>query len=174
MAVNDLTTPLLPAPRKRQLLIEIPTAQIIAAALGLFLGLFILWAVVADNPSGGGPMAVVPADLHIAKKGPQIIDVPQGVPREPSPADTNGPASGPTTTATLSPPETKTPGGVTVTIVDAKTGLKRAVVVAAPERPAAASDAIRPEQSNNIDTPVQTGTKGADRSKRPSGSVPTR
>jgi hypothetical protein len=28
-------------------------------------------------------MAVVPADLHIAKKGPQIIDVPQGVPHEP-------------------------------------------------------------------------------------------
>jgi hypothetical protein len=28
-------------------------------------------------------MVVVPADLHIAKKGPQIIDVPQGVPREP-------------------------------------------------------------------------------------------
>jgi hypothetical protein len=60
-----------------------PTAKIIAAALGLFLGLFILWAVVADNPSGVGSMAVVPADLHIAKKGPQIIDVPQGVPREP-------------------------------------------------------------------------------------------
>jgi hypothetical protein len=54
MAVNDLTMPLVPAPRKRQLLIEIPTAQIIAAALGPFLGLFILWAVVADNPSGAG------------------------------------------------------------------------------------------------------------------------
>src|SRR5262249_1904036 len=37
-----------------------PTAQIIAAALGLFLGLFVLWAVVADNPSGVGSMAVVP------------------------------------------------------------------------------------------------------------------
>jgi hypothetical protein len=167
MAVNDLTTPLIPAPRKRQLLIEFPTAQIIAAALGLFLGLFILWAVVADNPSGVGPMAVVPADLHVAKKGPQIIDVP----REPPAADSNGPA----TTATLSPPpETKPPSGVTVTIVDGKTGLKREVVVAAPDRPGAAPDALRPEQSDNIDTPVQTGTKGADRSKRPAGSVPAR
>ena len=135
MAVNDLTMPLVPAPRKRQLLIEIPTAQIIAAALGPFLGLFILWAVVADNPSGVGSMAVVPADLHIAKKGPQIIDAPQGVPREPPAADSNGPA----TTATLPPPpETKLPGNVTVAIVDGKTGLKREVVVAAPERPAAA------------------------------------
>ena len=164
MAVNDLTMPLVSAPRKRQLLIEIPTAQIIVAALGPFLGLFILWAVVADNPSGVGPMAVVPADLHIAKKG-------QGVPREPPAADSNGPA----TTATLPPPPaTKLPGNVTVAIVDGKTGLKREVVVAAPERPAAAPNALRPEQSNNIDTPAQTGTKGADRSKRSAGSVPTR
>ena len=101
-------------------------------------------------------MAVVPANLHIAKKGPQIIDVPQGVPREPPAADSNGPA----TAATLPPPpETKLPGNVTVTIVDGKTGLKREVVVAAPERPAAAPDALRPEQSNNIDTPAQTGRK---------------
>jgi hypothetical protein len=123
------------------------------------------------QPIRRGPIAVVPADLHIAKKGPQIIDAPQGVPREPPAADSNGPA----TTATLPPPpETKLPGNVTVAIVDGKTGLKREVVVAAPERPAAAPDALRPEQSNNIDTPAQTGTKGADRSKRPAGSVPTR
>jgi hypothetical protein len=156
MALNDLTTPLLPA-RKRQLFIEIPTGQIVAAVLGLFLGLFILWAVVADNPSGVGPMAVVPADLHVAKQGPQIIDVP----REPPPADSNGPA----TTAALPPPDAKLPGNVTVTIVDGKTGLKREVVVAAPERPAAAPDAIGPDQPSNTG-PTQTGTKNPDRSKR--------
>jgi len=168
MAVNDLTAPLSPAPRKRQFPVEMPAAQIIAATLGLFLGLFILWAVVADNPSPVGPMAVVPADLRIAKKGPQIIDVPQ----PPPPADSSGPASGPTTTATLpQAPEVK-PSGVTVTIIDGKTGLKREVVVAAPER-APPAEAIGPDL-NNTDAPVHTGTKSSDRSKRPVGSSPTR
>jgi hypothetical protein len=171
MALNDLTAPLRPGPRKRQGVITIPAAHIMAAALGLFLGLFVLWAVVADTPSGSGPMssgpmAVVPADLHIAKKAPPIVAVPQPAP----PADTAERAATPDVTP---PPQTKPPGNVTVTIVDGKTGLKREVVVAAPPPPPAVADGMRLDQLNNIETTSEIGPKRTDRAKR-SGAAPAR
>ncbi len=43
-----------------------------AGALALFLGVFVLWAIVADDPFGGEPMAVVPANLQVAAKTPDI------------------------------------------------------------------------------------------------------
>jgi hypothetical protein len=92
----------------------------------LFFAAFVLWAIVAEDRSGGEPVAVAPADLqHIAKKAPPVIAVPQ--------------AAAPAATATLPPsaPATppapaKSPNTVTITIVDGKTGASREVVVAAP------------------------------------------
>jgi hypothetical protein len=72
MTTNDLTAPLGQGPRNRRRTVNIPAAQIIAVALGLFLGLFVLWAVVGRDPSGGEPIAVAPADLRIAKKAPEL------------------------------------------------------------------------------------------------------
>ena len=77
MAVNDLTTPLGQGQTKRQDLTKIPVAPIIAVTLGLLLGVFVLWAIVVDEPAGGEPVAVAPADLRIPKKGPERIAVPQ-------------------------------------------------------------------------------------------------
>jgi hypothetical protein len=130
----------------------------------LFLGLFVLWAVVADNPTGygpmaSGPMAVVPADLHIAKKAPQIVAVPQPA----APADT---AERPATPEPTPAAQTKPPSNVTVTIVDGKTGLKREVVVAAPPPPPAVSDGMRLDQLNGIEATSAIGAKRADPSKR--------
>jgi hypothetical protein len=174
MALNDLTAPLGPGPRKRQGAIKIPAAHIIAGALGLFLGLFVLWAVVAENPSGSGPMsngpmAIAPADLHIAKKAPQIVAVPQPA----TPADTSERTATPDVTT---PPQTKPPGNVTVTIVDGKTGLKREVVVAAPPPPPAVADGMRLDQLNNIETTSEIGPKRTDRPKRSgaAGAAPAR
>jgi hypothetical protein len=134
MTMNDLTAPLGQHPRSHQRAITVPVAKIIAVALGLFFGAFVLWAVTAEDRSGGEPMAVAPADLRIAKKGPEVIAVPQAAveaaaPQAAAPADEMPPA----TTATL-PPSAKSPN-VTVTIVDGKTGAKREVVVAAPPEP---------------------------------------
>ena len=39
---------------------------VIGAALAIFLGVFVLWAVVGDDPFGGEPMVAVPIDLHAA------------------------------------------------------------------------------------------------------------
>jgi hypothetical protein len=165
MAVNDLTAPLGPGPSKQPGTSKIPAAHILAATLGLFLGLFVLWAVVAENPTGNGPMssgpmAIVPADLHIAKKAPQIVPVPQSA----APAEA---AERPITPDVTPPAQIKSPGNVTVTIVDGKTGLKREVVVAAPPPPAAAvSDGMRLDQLNGIEATSAIGPKRADPSQR--------
>ena len=71
MTADDLTAPLGQQPKKhRRVMIKIPVPQIIAGALALFLGVFVLWDVVADEPFGGEPMAVAPANLHVAAKTP--------------------------------------------------------------------------------------------------------
>ncbi|MGB3745865.1 MAG: hypothetical protein WBD11_15290 [Xanthobacteraceae bacterium] len=113
MTTNDLTAPLGQGPRNRRLAVNVPAAQIIAVALGLFLGLFVLWAVVGRDPSGGEPVAVAPADLRIAKKAPELVSVPQAA----APTDSADQAAA----GLVSPaPQTKTTNAVTVTIVDAR------------------------------------------------------
>ena len=130
MTMNDLTAPLGQGPRPYRRAIEVSAAQIIAVALGLFFGAFVLWAVTAEDRMGGEPVAVAPADLRIAKKAPEVIAVPQAAPAE---------SKDPATTAALPPPApAKSPGTVTVTIVDGKTGAKREVIVAAPPEPTSA------------------------------------
>jgi hypothetical protein len=144
MTANDLTEPLGQGPRKRRRAINIPAAQIIAVALGLFLGLFVLWAVVGRDPSGGEPVAVAPADLRIAKKAPELVSVPQAA----APVDSADRVAA----GIVSPaPQTKTSNAVTVTIVDGKTGAKREVVVTAPARPATTPDEARLDQ-NSLET----------------------
>jgi hypothetical protein len=138
--MNDLTAPLGRDPRKHQHALTPPVGQIIAVALGLFAGAFVLWAVMVEDRSGGEPIAVVPADLHIAKKAPEVIAVPQ----EPAPPATTADAGPPATTATLPPSApVKSPRSVTVTIVDGKTGTAREVVVAVPSEPA---DRLAPQR----------------------------
>jgi hypothetical protein len=48
MTMNDLTAPLGQNPRRHRRAIAVP-AEIIAMALGLFFGAFVLWAVTAAN-----------------------------------------------------------------------------------------------------------------------------
>ena len=63
MAADDLSAPLGQQQKRRRHTIRIPVPQIIAGALALFLALFVLWAVIGDDPFGGEPMVVVPAHL---------------------------------------------------------------------------------------------------------------
>ena len=62
MTVDDLTTPLGrgPARRRREPFVSIP--KVIAVALALFLGAFVVWAFVSDDPFGGEPKVAVPID----------------------------------------------------------------------------------------------------------------
>jgi uncharacterized protein len=150
MTTTDLTAPLGQGPRSRRGAVNIPAAQIIAVVLGLFLGLFVLWAVVGYDPSGGEPVAVAPADLRIAKKAPELVSVPQPA----APTDSVDQAAAGNMSPAL---QAKTTNAVTVTIVDGKTGAKREVVVVAPVRPATASDEARLDQNS----PATTGSVAA-------------
>jgi polysaccharide deacetylase 2 family uncharacterized protein YibQ len=121
MTPDDLTTPLGRAAsrfRRRKL----PMPQIIAGTLALFLGVFVLWAVLVDDPFGGEPIAVVPATLHLPAKpfdlssqSPETTPVPDGAPRR----DAAPPPAAPATT--------------TVTIIDGKTGERQEVTVPGPD-----------------------------------------
>jgi len=150
MTMNDLTAPLGHDPKRQQQGIEIPVAKIVAVALGLFFGAFVLWAMIAKDRSGGEPMAVVPTDLRVAKKAPEMIAVPQAATAD---------AAAPATTATLPPAAPpKSPNTVTITIIDAKTGAKREVQVGSPSKSATAGDRMQPDQ-NDDEAPIQLPKK---------------
>ena len=149
MTMNDLTAPLGHDPKRHQNAIEIPVAKIVAVALGLLFGAFVLCAMIAQDRSGGEPMAVAPTDLRVAKKPPEMIAVPQAA----AAAD----AAPPATTATLPPAAPpKSANTVTITIIDAKTGAKREVQVTS--KAATAAERTQPDQ-NDAETTAQPPKK---------------
>ena|SRR5690349_6362141 len=149
MTMNDLTAPLGQGPKRHRASVGIPMAKIVAIALGLFLGAFVLWAILAPDRLGGQPVAVAPADLRIAKKPPEVVAVPQAAASQAAvPIESADPAAPATPPPGLVPnPAVKSAPKVTVTIIDGKTGAKREVVVATPTEPA------------SIDTTGQLPTK---------------
>ncbi len=103
MTADDLNAPLGQHRRKRRLSIPITTSQVMAAVLALFLGVFVVWAVVENNPFGGEPIVVVPINLHpgpAAKTAdgqapPKVVAVnPDAAAAVSSRAGTNGSAAG--------------------------------------------------------------------------------
>ena len=120
MTPDDFAAPLGQGPRKRPRSIKIRLAQIFAGALALFLGVFVVWAVVGNDPQGGEPRAIVPANLEIAKAPatrPQTADATGSVQNaQPAPAAPPGQPAAPANT-------------MTVTIIDGKTGAKQEVTV---------------------------------------------
>ena len=141
MAADELSAPLGQEIKRRRrfsaaIIKSMP--QAIAVALGIFLGGFVLWAVVADNPFGGEPMVAVPIDPHVAM-APKIISGP--VAREagtreagapPGPTRYDGPAEGLADGPVMIPvPAAPANAGNTrtVTIIDGKTGARQDVVI---------------------------------------------
>jgi len=131
MTADDLNAPLGQQLRKRRLSIPITTSQVMAGALTLFLGVFVVWAVVGNNPFGGEPIVVVPISLHPgppaktaeAQGPPKVVAV--------NPDAAAAPQAAPGQTAAPPPPAaTKT-----ITIIDGKTGERKEV-----ELPATAND----------------------------------
>ncbi len=176
MTADDLSAPLGRRPKKRRRSIKLPVPQIIAGALALFLVTFVLWAVLGDDPFGGEPMAVVPANLKLAAKPPE--------PAAPQPAVAAAPDSHPVTPAAPAPAAAPA-NSTTVTIIDGKTGEKKEVVVpapapaAAPAKGAAAPDSGPPNQKflemsphGPIPRIAADGTRPADAFARPVKPLP--
>ena len=91
-------------------------AQFIAGVLALFLGVFLVWAVIADDPLGREPRAIVPAYPQIAAKTPAA---------PPQTADVTGTIQN-GQPAAATPPNQPAPAAntMTVTMIDGKTGAK--------------------------------------------------
>jgi uncharacterized protein len=132
MTADDLNAPLGQRQKKRRRpSFPITMSQALAGVLALFLGVFVLWAVVGDNPFGGEPVVAVPIKSTAAKttdgqKPPGVLA--NGPDRYDGPPGTQ-PGAGQAATA---PPATKT-----VTIIDGKTGGRQEVTIPAPANDAA-------------------------------------
>jgi uncharacterized protein len=148
MTADDLSAPLGQGAKRRRRfpgMVKRALPLTIGGALASFLGVFLLWAMLSDDPLGGEPMAAVPIDLHAAMAPKKSMP--------PSPAEANAempglnpgrdvPGSGPVTIAV--PPAQANAGHAgannagnskTVTIIDGKTGARQDVVIPADGKP---------------------------------------
>jgi polysaccharide deacetylase 2 family uncharacterized protein YibQ len=129
MTLDDLAAPLGQGRKRRPRRIKIRVAQFITGALALFLSVFVIWAVVGDDPSGGEPRAIVPAHPQIAVRAPVA---------PPQTADVTGAIQNGQPAAATPPRQPASAANtMTVTIIDGKTGAKQEVTV--PSRGAAAA-----------------------------------
>jgi polysaccharide deacetylase 2 family uncharacterized protein YibQ len=135
MTVDDLNAPLGQKPKTRRRRIKMPVPQIMAGALALFLGVFVLWAIVADDPFGGEPMAVTPVNLHLAAKPTESPAASQAATAPDASVQRHEPS------APLTPPPAKdVPANTTtITIIDGKTGARQEVQVPGPANPVPAA-----------------------------------
>jgi polysaccharide deacetylase 2 family uncharacterized protein YibQ len=149
MTADDLNAPLGQHPRKRRLSIPITTSQIMAGVLTLFLGVFVVWAVVGNNPFGGEPIVVVPIALHPdpaakatdGQAPPKVVAVnPDAAPAAPA-----APAQ-----AAAPPAATKT-----ITIIDGKTGERKEVAIPAPDNDAATAPEASPLDQKFLEMSAQ-------------------
>jgi uncharacterized protein len=151
MTADDLSSPLGQQNNTPRRKIRIPVLQITAGAMALFLGVFVLWATVVDDPYGGEPMVIVSADLHpgAAAKSSDTANTHEAASTPGSPGRYDGP---PPTQGT--PGQSQPPGTKTVTIINGKTG--------------AHQDVLIPATSNTIAAPNTTAAPDA--AAAPSGA----
>jgi uncharacterized protein len=177
MTADDLSAPL-GRNRKPRRALRLPVLQIIAGVLALFLAVFVFWAIIGDDPFGGEPMAVVPANLHLAN-APKAPSPPPAPPQTGTPS---APPAGTDSHAAVPPPAQNSPGNspgnsTTVTIIDGKTGAKQEVVVPA----LTSTPTIPPDQKFVEMTPhgaipkiAADGTRPAEAFARPVQPLPGR
>jgi polysaccharide deacetylase 2 family uncharacterized protein YibQ len=171
MMADDLTAPLGRRPKKFSK-IKIPVTPLIIGGLAVFLAIFVLWSIVADDPFGGEPMAAVRADMHVAARPPAMPGVTPSPSAEPQQPAQNGAA---TTPAAQALP----PGSTTITIIDGKTGERHDVVVPGPagrvvptEVPAVDPKFIEMTPRGPVPRIAADGTRPADAFARPVQPLP--
>jgi uncharacterized protein len=114
--------------RRRALPIAVPRA--VATLLSLFVVIVAGWAMVMDDPFGGEPIAVAPANLAVAGNKPDAAGSratgQAGMATNDRPNRYDGPA------AETTPGAAAPPGGRTITIIDGTSGKRRDVVIPSP------------------------------------------
>jgi polysaccharide deacetylase 2 family uncharacterized protein YibQ len=136
MTADDLNAPLGQQLKKRRITLPFTTSQALAGALALFLGVFVLWTVLGDNPFGGEPMVVAPINTQsaAANGAPNVLS---GTPNRYDGPDAAQAQPGQAAAAPAAAPKT-------ITIIDGKTGQRQEVEVAGPANDAAAPAAAVP------------------------------
>src|SRR5580704_3002896 len=176
MTADDLTAPLSRRPKRRK--INVPATPIIVGVLALFLAVFVLWSLIADDPFGGEPVAAVRADMHIAAKPPTAPSILPGTTPQPSAQPqqaTAAPPPGAQNNAQGNAPANST----TITIIDGKTGERHDVVVPGPanrvvptEVPAVDPKFVEMTPHGPVPRVAADGTRPADAFARPVQPLP--
>jgi uncharacterized protein len=134
MTTDDLSAPLGQRASPRRRAIRIPVPYVIAGALALFLGTFVLWAAIGDDPLGGEPMAVVPTHLPAAASATPAP--PQPAEARGGPGRYDGPTQGspPNQAQKIEQAKAAEPpnGTTTVNIINGMTGARQEVSIPAP------------------------------------------
>jgi uncharacterized protein len=185
MVADDLSAPLgQEVGRRRRLPRMIVRAMpaAVGGALALFLGVFVLWAIISNEPLGGEPMVAVPLDLHAAM-APKKLEMAAGSDAAvvaPGGGRGAGAAAGPLTIAV--PPADEAPNASpahpgntkTITIIDGKTGARQDIVIPAESRSGGALDSQSFDQKFAEMTPqgpipkiAADGTRPADAFAQP-------
>jgi len=171
VAADDLTAPLgKNRPSKRRFALPIGIPHLLAGGLSLSIVGFIGWAIVADDPFGGEPMAMVPASPR-AEAAAAAANPARPGGDSPAVADKTRPNryDGPTAGEQPAEPEPP-PGSKTVNIIDGSSGKRQQVVIPnAPSEKSATSDVRLTEQSRHGPLPkiAQDGVRPADAFARP-------
>lgn len=203
MTADDLSAPLgQEIKRRRRFPVTISRVlpRVVGAVLATFLGVFVLWAIVSDDPLGGEPMIAVPIDLHTAATASgksAIAGAPGAATVMPGPGRHDGSSSGPVMVAV--PPAEANAGSPsqgnagsanarsagagntrTVTIIDGKTGARQDVVIPS-EGNAAGPDSQSLDQKFAERTPhgpipkiAADGTRPAEAFAQPVQPIPGR
>lgn len=172
MTADDLDTPLGQGPKRRRISIPINTSQVLGGALALFLGVFVLWAVLAENPFGGEPIAV--AAIKADTKAAAASGTPTVIAGNPHRYD------GPDATQQQPSPAAPGPAAQTVTIIDGKTGERQEIQLASPGADAPSAPAAAPVNRKFTETTpnglipkiAADGMRPADAFAQPANSIP--
>ncbi len=148
MTADDLSAPLGQQPAKRRRRLPFGLQHVMAGALALFLGVFVLWAIVGDNQFGGEPMVAVPVNLHppTAVNKPDAPSAPHAAASAQSASRYDGPASASPPPAQGAPVQGASSNTKTVTIINGKTGAREEVPIPAPATGAGAPESAPVDQ----------------------------
>jgi uncharacterized protein len=174
VAEDDLSTPLgkgkVP---KRRRAIRKAVGPVIAVGLGLSLVVFAGWAMIANDPLGGEPMAVAPAEMR-ADAGTVSDKAPASASKQATAGHSEG-ASGTPAVQPQPPAPKQAPNAKVVTIIDGTSGKRRNIVIPTTVATKSAAPEGRFSESSQhgpIPKIAEDGTRPADAFAHPVKAIP--
>jgi polysaccharide deacetylase 2 family uncharacterized protein YibQ len=168
VANDDLSTPLGQGKLRKPSAFKLPIAPIAAGGLGLSVVVFAGWAMFADDPLGGEPMAVAPTNLPAGQAA-------QAKPKTAATKAEKSATTGDGAKSDTSPAPPKQTATKTVTIIDGQSGRRREIEIpAGSESKSPPGEARFSESSRHGPIPkiAQDGTRPAEAFARAVKGIP--